>query len=380
MVSLKFISLLLALNDNIEVTLQERLAHLQQQSDGIVCIVYDSIMYKVAEVANNLKIPSVILDTSSASLSWTYAAFTRLEAKGYFPLKDSIAEDLVPGLDPLRFKDLPIFKFPHVDDLINLIKTTTDVRTSSAIIWNTTECLEQPILEKIKEHYQIPCFPIGPMHKFVKNINTSCNLLTEDRNCIKWLDNQAANSVLYVSIGSVASISEREVMEIAWGLVNSKLHFLWVIRPDSITGSDWKLVFAENLKRGIDKRGYIVEWAPQKEVLAHSAIGGFWSHCGWNSTLESICEGVPLICRPCFGDQNVNSRYVSHVWRVGIMLENELERDEIERAVRKLMVSEQGEEMRQKAMDFKLKIENSLTENGSSYQCLDDLVKFLLSL
>lgn len=107
-------------------------------------------------------------------------------------------------------------------------------------------------------------------------------------------------------------------MEIAWGLVNSKLHFLWVIRPDSITGSDWKLVFPENLKRAIDKRGYIVECAPQKEVLTHSSIGGFWSHCGWNSTLESICEGVPLICRPCFGDQNVNSRYVSHVWIVGI--------------------------------------------------------------
>nr|XP_009771909.1 PREDICTED: UDP-glucose iridoid glucosyltransferase-like [Nicotiana sylvestris] len=100
--SSNFISLLLALNGDIEVTLQERLAHLQQQSDGIVCIVSDSIMYKVAELANNLKIPSVILETSSASLSWTYAAFTRLETEGYFPLKDSIAEDLVPGLDPLR--------------------------------------------------------------------------------------------------------------------------------------------------------------------------------------------------------------------------------------------------------------------------------------
>nr|XP_033513621.1 UDP-glucose iridoid glucosyltransferase-like [Nicotiana tomentosiformis] len=86
-------------------------------------------MYKVAEVANNLKISSVILETNNASLSWTYAAFTRLETEGYFSLKDSIAEHLVPGLDPLRFKDLPVFNFSLVYDLLNLIQTTTDVRT-----------------------------------------------------------------------------------------------------------------------------------------------------------------------------------------------------------------------------------------------------------
>ncbi|KAG5603036.1 hypothetical protein H5410_034406 [Solanum commersonii] len=246
------IVLLLALNDNIAMPLREILVHQQQQSDEILCIIYDSIMYKVAEVANNLNIPSVILETSSANLFWTYAAFHRLEAE------DSIAEDLVPRLDPL-------------------------------------------------------------------------------------------------SIGSLASITEREVTEIAWGLVNSNQHFLWVIRSGSITGSDLKLVFHEkSLREAIDIRGYIVEWAPQKEVLGHFAIGG----------------------RPCFGDQNVNSRYASYVWKVGIVLE----RGEIERVVRKLMVSDEGEEIRQRAMDFKLEIENSVAENGTSYKCLDALVKFLLSL
>ncbi|XP_049411037.1 UDP-glucose iridoid glucosyltransferase-like [Solanum stenotomum] len=379
--SSNFIVLLLALNDNIAMPLREILVHQQQQSDEILCIIYDSIMYKVAEVANNLNIPSVILETSSANLFWTYAAFHRLEAEGYFPLKDSIAEDFVPGLDPLRFKDLPIFNFPNVDDLLHLFRTTSDIRRSSAIIWNTTECLEQPILEKLKQHYQIPCFPVGPMHKSIKNIITNSSLTTEDRNCIMWLDKQVAKSVLYVSIRSLASITEREVTEIAWGLVNSNQHFLWVIRSGSITESDLKLVFHEkSLKEAIDKRGYIVEWAPQKEVLGHFAIGGFLSHCGWNSTLESICKGVPLICRPCFGDQNVNSRYASYVWKVGIVLENKLERGEIERVVRKLMVSDEGEQIRQRAMDFKLEMENSVAENGTSYKCLDALVKFLLSL
>ncbi|KAK4720011.1 hypothetical protein R3W88_018349 [Solanum pinnatisectum] len=293
--SSNFIALLLALNDNIAMPLREILVHQQQQNDEILCIIYDSIRVNISnEVANNLNIPSVILETSSASLFWTDAVFHRLETEGYFPLKDSIAEDFVPGLDPLRFKDLPIFNFPNVDDLLHLIRTTSDIRTPSAIIWNTTECLEQPILEKLKQHHQIPCFPVGPMHKSIKNI-TNSSLTTEDRNCIMWQDKQVAKSVLYVSIGSLASIIEREVTEIAWGLVNGNQHFLWLIRSGSITESDLKLVFHEkSLKEAIDKTGYIVEWAPQKEVLGHFAIGGFWSHCGWNS-LESICEGVPLI-------------------------------------------------------------------------------------
>jgi UDP:flavonoid glycosyltransferase YjiC (YdhE family) len=123
-----------------------------------------------------------------------------------------------------------------------------------------------------------------------------------------------------------------------------------------------------------------VKWAPQKEVLAHSAVGGFLSHCGWNSTLESICEGIPMICKPCFGDQGVNTRYVSHVWKVGLELESRnLERGEIERAVRRLMVGEEGKELRKRSKYLKKTVELCTKEGGSSSNSLNKLIKIIMS-
>jgi hypothetical protein len=178
-------------------------------------------------------------------------------------------------------------------------------------------------------------------------------------------------------LGSLASIDETEVAEMAWGLASSWQRFLWVVRPGSIPGSEWIESLPEDFREIVGERGCIVKWAPQKEVLAHSAVGGFWSHCGWNSTLESISEGVPMICKPCFGDQRVNARYASYVWGIGLQLENKLERKEIERAIRRLMVDSEGEEMRHKAKNLKEKVEICIKEGGSSYNNLKMLLEFM---
>ncbi|CAF2152006.1 unnamed protein product, partial [Brassica napus] len=117
--------------------------------------------------------------------------------------------------------------------------------------------------------------------------------------------------------------------------------------------------------------------APQIEVLAHPAVGGFWSHCGWNSTLESIAEGVPMICRPFHGEQLLNAMYIESVWSVGIKLEGEVERVKVERAVKRLIVDEEGACMRDRARLLKDKVKASVRNGGSSYNALDELVKYL---
>ncbi|KAF3542546.1 hypothetical protein DY000_02008331 [Brassica cretica] len=130
----------------------------------------------------------------------------------------------------------------------------------------------------------------------------------------------------------------------------------------------------------VSGKGYIVKWAPQKEVLAHRAIGGFWSHCGWNSTLESLGEGVPMICKPFTGDQKVNARYMECVWRIGMQVEGDPDRGAAERAVRRLMVCEEGEVTRMRAVTLKKKLRLSVRSGGSSHNSLEEFVNFLRTL
>lgn len=256
-----------------------------------------------------------------------------------------------------------------------MVALSERIRTPSAIIWNTMEYLEYSALTQLRQHYQVPIFAVGPLSKMVRCPSTS--FLKEDTNCISWLDKQAPRSVIYVSLGSLATMDETELAETAWGLANSNQPFLWVVRPGSVCGSEWIESFPEGFTEEIRGRGLVLKWAPQKQVLAHSAVGGFWSHCGWNSTLESISEGIPMICRPVMGDQCVNSRYLCYIWRIGLELEH-LDRKVIESTIRRLLVDDEGKEMRQRAIDMKEKAKYSLCNGGSSFKSLNDMVEFLL--
>ncbi|PWA87376.1 UDP-glucuronosyl/UDP-glucosyltransferase [Artemisia annua] len=282
----------------------------------------------VTSVADELKLPRIVHRTSSVSSFLLFAAFPVIRDMGYFRrysdeaffvlsqsyehfFAEMKSEALVKGFEPLKIKDLPKF-------------LTSD--------------------------------PEGPFHKYFHA--SSSSLLAQDQTSISWLDKHPHNSVLYVSFGSLASIEEPEFLEIAWGLANSKQPFLWVVRPGSIKGSEWLETLPDGfLERNVERRGYIVKWAPQQEVLAHPSTGGFWTHNGWNSTLESICEGVPMICSPSFGDQFPNARYVSDLWKIGTVLENGFERGEIEGAVKRVMVDKEGTEMRNRVMNLKGKVD-----------------------
>ncbi|KAK8515821.1 hypothetical protein V6N13_096853 [Hibiscus sabdariffa] len=128
----------------------------------------------------------------------------------------------------------------------------------------------------------------------------------------------------------------------------------------------------------VGENGCIIKWTPQKEVLAYGMVRVFWTHCGWNLTLETISEGVPMICKPCFGDQRVNARSVNRVWKTSVHLENICDRRQIEKTIKRLMVDEEGKEMRQRAKYLKERVELS-TRGGSSYNFLNDLVELIRS-
>ncbi|TXG74212.1 hypothetical protein EZV62_002791 [Acer yangbiense] len=373
------ISIVSALNKNCEAPFKQCIEQLLKEDDHhdqISCIVYDGLMFFAQSVADHFKLPGISVRTSPAATILVYEVFPRLHEQGYISLLDLMSQDQAPDIESLRLKELAaVMREKTTDGIVELRAALTDsLKKSSAIIVNTMNFLEQEAVKIIQEMFPASSiFTTGPFHKLAPSISSS--LLKEDTNCISWLNRQSPKSVIYVSFGSMASIDEKELLEMAWGLADSEQPFLWVIRPGMVRDSKGMELLTKSFEERIGERGCIVEWAPQKEVLKHEAVGGFWTHCGWNSILESICEGVPMLCRPFFGDQNLNVRFVCDVWNVGL----ELESGKIKKAIRKLMVDREGEEMRKRAKDLKQKVDMSLKEGGSSYNSLNDLAEKILS-
>ncbi|KAF6161077.1 hypothetical protein GIB67_007718 [Kingdonia uniflora] len=182
--------------------------------------------------------------------------------------------------------------------------------------------------------------PLGALLSSKKNSTSSTSLRPVDWSCLAWLDLQQLKSVLYVSFGSVAVVTAEQLLEFWYGIVNSGKPFLWVMRPDSIIG---ERQIPEELMLATKERGCMVDWSPQEEVLAHPSVGGFLTHSGWNSTLEAITAGVPMLCWPYFADQQVNSRYVDAVWKFGLDMKDTCDRLIIEKMVRDLMEDRKDE-------------------------------------
>ncbi|XXG73222.1 hypothetical protein AAC387_Pa07g2179 [Persea americana] len=370
--NMDLIAIFSLVNINCEAPFRDFLGRmLMKEGERLACIVTDAILHFTQGVAEEFEIKRIVLRTSSVASFHPFEALPMLRENGYIPTQALQSEMPLVELPPLRVKDLPDITTANPDTFYQLLAQMANrTRASSGVIWNSIDSLEQSALAKIHQVIQIPVFAVGPLHKY--SSRSSSSLLTQDRSCIAWLDKQATGSVIYVSFGSLAAMDTAELAETAWGLANSEMPFLWVIRPGSVRGMDW-FELPEGFEKKTRGRGQIVKWAPQEEVLAHPAVGGFWTHNGWNSTIESICEGVPMLCSPHFGDQGVNARYVSHVWKLGLQLENGLERDQIAKAIKRLMIGTEAKEMRERIMVVKENADNCLKEGGSSYESLNRL-------
>ncbi|XP_031263656.1 7-deoxyloganetic acid glucosyltransferase-like [Pistacia vera] len=353
----------------------------------VSCIIGDGILGFLSDVAKKHKIPLIHFRTASACSFWTYFCIPQLIQAGELPLNGKEGMDrlltTVPGMEEfLRGRDLPSFcRANDINDgFLQLVMNET-VKSSEVdgLLLNTFEDLEGPVLS----HIRTKCpniYTIGPLHLHLqtrlatangmKPSQSSNSLWEVDKSCMSWLDKQPPQSVIYVSFGILTVFTREQLMEFWYGLVNSKQRFLWVVRPGSVGGDDDS---TKKLVEGIKERGYMVGWAPQEEVLAHKAIGGFLTHSGWNSTLESIAAGIPMICWPCLADQQVNSRYVSEVWKIGVDMKDVCDRKIVKKMVNDLMV-DRREEFLKSADKFATSARKSISEGGSSWGNLDRLI------
>jgi hypothetical protein len=203
------------------------------------------------------------------------------------------------------------------------------------------------------------------------------SLWKNDSECIKWLNKLKPCSVLYINYGSITVMTDYHLKEFAWGIANSKLIFLWIMRPDVVIGEE-NLHLPQEFLDEVKDRGYITSWCFQEQVLARPSIGGFLTHCGWNSTLEAISSGVPTICWPFFSEQQTNCRYLCNTWKIGMEINHDVKRDEITKLVMEIMEGEKGKEMREKCLELKKKAIDATDLGGSSYNNFHSLIKEVL--
>ncbi|KMT15051.1 hypothetical protein BVRB_3g061740 [Beta vulgaris subsp. vulgaris] len=328
---------------------------------------------------------SVVQDVKLISNAVTYALHSVSAFTIFFYTWDSITEKPFQ-LDFDIPDDIPSKEgcfTPEFEDFI--AKQYKVLNFESGRLYNTSREIEgryMDLLEKLPTNANKKLFAIGPLNP----VELKSNCSKSRHKCIEWLDKQEKDSVIYVSFGTATSMTEEQISELAVGLEKSGHKFLWVLRSadriDPFTeDSVQRPQLPEGFRDRLQSRGMVVtDWAPQLEVLAHPSTGGFMSHCGWNSCMESISMGVPIAAWPMHSDQPRNTILVTQVLRTGIHVRDWTKRTElvtsttIESAVRSLMESEEGKEMRRRAAELGDIVRGSTVEGGTSRLEMDSFI------
>ncbi|KQK21606.1 UDP-glycosyltransferase 73C6 [Brachypodium distachyon] len=232
--------------------------------------------------------------------------------------------------------------------------------------------------------------PVSLYHQHAATLALRGNTTTIDaEECIQWLDGKEPGSVVYVSFGSIVHADPKQVSELGLGLEASGYPFIWVVKGAD-RHNEATLAFLRELEARVAGRGLLIwGWAPQALILSHRAAGGFVTHCGWNSTLEAVTAGLPVVTWPHFTDQFLNEKMAVEVLGIGVSVgvkepvvyqvrkkEIVVTRATVENAVRAAMDGgEEGEERRNRARALAGKARAAMLEGGSSHGNLCDLVK-----
>lgn len=357
---------------------------------SVTCIIADGVLSFAIKAAEELGIPESQFWTASACSFMGYLHFDELIRRGILPFKDETflsdgtldtSVDWIPGMKNIRLRDLPSFiRTTNIDDTMFdfMGSEARNCMRSSAIIFNTFDELENDVLEAISAKFP-QIYTVGPLSLLSREATEShlkplrLSVWKEDQQCLEWLDTQAPKSVIYVSFGCLTTMTDQKLREFAWGLAESKHPFLWVLRPDMIMGDS--AILPEDFLEETKNRGFLTSWCPQEQVLAHPSVGAFLTHCGWNSTLEGLCGGVPFICWPFFADQQPNTRYACINWGIGVELNDDVKCTDLIAILKEIMEGDKGKELRQNAVEWKRRADKATAVDGSSYRNFNRLIK-----
>ncbi|KAK6937997.1 UDP-glucuronosyl/UDP-glucosyltransferase [Dillenia turbinata] len=360
------------------------LHHIAQTDHHIRALIIDPFCFSALPIAAQRRIPTYYFYTSGASALAAFFYLPKIAEQMDKSFKDLTSTYLhFPGLPKLLASHLPEPVLDRNDPAYgDFIYLCSDLSKADGVIVNTFEDLEPIPVRAIADGCCVAEAPTPPVYYIGPIIADSIDKEVEKRHeCLVWLDSQPNGSVLFLCFGSRGSFSEAQVREIAIGLERKEQRFLWVVRaPPRNTNLkhvseyedknfDLNQVLPDGFVERTKGRGLVVEeWAPQVEVLNHKAVGGFVSHCGWNSTLEAVVAGVPMIAWPLYAEQHLNRAALVEDMKMAIGVEMEddefVSGSELEKRVRELMASEKGREMRERSFEMRERALKAWEEQG----------------
>ncbi|CAD6337367.1 unnamed protein product [Miscanthus lutarioriparius] len=345
----------------------------------VSCVVGDAFVWPAADAAAAAGAPWVPV--------WTAASCALLAHLRTDALREDVgdqaanrADELLishPGLARYRVRDLPdgvvSGDFNYVISLLLHRMGQRLPRAAAAVALNTFPGLDPPDVTAALAEILPNCLPFGPYHLLVPKDDADTAAPADPHGCLAWLDRHPARGVVYVSFGTVASPRPDELRELAAGLEASGTPFLWSLREDS-----WPLLPPGFLDRTAGAgSGLVVPWAPQVPVLRHPSVGAFVTHAGWASVLEGVSSGVPMVCRPFFGDQRMNARSVAHVWGFGAAFEAGMTRAGVAAAVEELLRGEEGARMSSRAQELQAAVAEAFGSGGACRKNFDKFVQIV---
>ncbi|CAJ1779880.1 unnamed protein product [Sphenostylis stenocarpa] len=352
----------------------------------VVALVVDVFANGALDFAKELNLSSYIYLPQSAMLLSLYLYSSKVDEILSSKSRDPQEPIMLPGCVPIFSTDLPA-PFQNLSSVAykGFLERSKRFHVPDGIFMNTFLELESGAIRALHEQFKGKpgIYPVGPI--------TQMGSIDHENGveCLRWLDKQEPKSVLYISFGSGGTLSRDQLNELAFGLELSGQKFLWVVRAPSSTVSSAYLVTESKdplqflphgfLERTKEQGLVVPSWAPQIQVLGHSATGGFLSHCGWNSVLESVVQGVPVIAWPLFAEQSLNAAMLTNDLKVAVRPKINhsglAEREEIAKVVRGLMEEKEGKEIRKRMELLKIAAANAIKEDGSSTKTLSDMAE-----
>ncbi|XP_065864268.1 mogroside IE synthase-like [Euphorbia lathyris] len=364
--------------DTVLRKLPEIVAKLSNSGYRVSYVVYDSLLPGVLEIAKKLGIGGAPLFTMSCSVSKIFE--TAYQGMLNVPVEQTPV--LIDGLPPLDIFDLPTFFFDlatYPNSLEFLLNQFMNISDADWVFFNTFNSLEKEVLKLMESQCKIttigPIIPSVYLDKRIEN-NKDYGLSLfkpEIESCKKWLDSRETCSVVYVSYGSLTVMSEKQMEEIANGLKSSNYYFLWVVRESELK------TLPNNFVEETSEKGLVVSWCHQLEVLSHKSIGCFVTHCGWNSTMEALSLGVPMVGMPQWVDQTTHAKFIADVWEVGVRVKTDgeermVKKEEIERCIKEVMEGEKAKYFRMNSEKWKKLAKEAIDEGGTSDRSIQEFV------